>query len=516
MSSFDLLIKNGTIITMDSGLSKKRWIAVKDGVIKALGDTDDYPDSVKDVVDLGGRALVPGFIDTHVHSSMTGIGQMGIDLTGINTIQGILDAVQDHCDKDPSDKVVCGCNMLTQDYIEEKRMPNRYELDEVSGGHPVMLVLWTAHGGTMNSGAIKKAELTDEMKAVEKDGYFNEDKIAMHIIGNIYNLMSDSDFEEIYINLSEKCASQGITTLHSLDGMMVKNDRDTDILLRIIDKLPIEFVNYTQTFDWQKILGYGLKRIGGCLCVDGSPPQITAAYQEPYPIAPHTRGFLNFTDKELYDFVTATSKAGMQTGFHAIGDRAVDQIMNIYQQVDKEIGIRHLRHRIEHFSVPTDRHIEMAAEMNIICAAQPAIGNMLDGPSGNGFESFVTKEKAQIHENFARVMKGGVVVTGGSDSPVTKIDALFGINAAVNAFNPARRVSLTDAIKMYTLNAAYAAHQEKEKGSLEVGKQADMIILSKDPYCPDVCSDLTTVAIEETFRKGKSISRRRSGQGSAP
>jgi len=505
MSNFDLVVKNGTIITMDNELSKKRWIAVKDGKIAALGDRDDFSGNALETVDLNGRALLPGFIDTHCHTSVTGIAQKGVNLTGINTVSGILDAVHAFCSKDPSDKIVCGTNMLPPDNIEEKRLPNRYELDEVSCGHPVMLVLWTGHGGLLNSKAIEKAELTPEMKEVEKDGIFNEDKMAMHIMGNIFNLITDDDFIDIFTSMGNQCASQGITTVHSLDGMMVKDDRDVDIMLRVLDKLPVDFVTYAQTFDWQKIQKYGLKQVGGCLSVDGSPPQLTAAYEEPYPAAPFTRGFLNFTDKELYEFVKSVSQAGMQAAFHAIGDRAVDQIIYIYQQVHREIGIGNLRHRIEHFSLPTDRHIEMAVEMNVVATVQPAIGNMLDGPAGNAFENFVSKEKAKNHENFSRLIKGGVKVAGGSDSPVTPLSALFGINAAVNAHNPERRVSLDDALKIYTANAAWAAHQEDVKGSLETGKQADMVVLSKDPYDSGVCADLMAVTVEETYRKGKRI-----------
>lgn len=505
MSGFDLLIKNGTIITMDKELSKKRWIAVKDGIISAIGDRDDFSGEAKKVIDLDGRTLMPGLIDTHAHSSMTGIGQMGINLGGINTVSGILDAVKDFCEKDSSDKVICGCNMTMPEDMVEKRVPDRFELDAVTGDHPVMLVFWTAHGGTMNSKAIELAELTDEMAYVEKEGFFNDDKTSFHVIGNIYNLFTDEDFENLYMNIAEQCAGRGITTLHSLDGMMVKDDRDIDILMRIIHSLPIEFINYTQTFDWKKIHNYGLKQIGGCLCIDGSPPQLTAAYQEVYPCAPHTRGFLNYTDKELYDYVTAVSKAGMQVGFHAIGDRAVDQIIHVYQQVDREVGIRHLRHRIEHFSLPTSQIIEMAAEMNIVAACQPAIGNMLDNANGNGFEAFVSKEKAQIHENFSVLMRGGVTVTGGSDSPVTPMDAFVGIDAAVNAYNPARRVALDDALKLYTVNAAWACHQEDKKGSLEVGKEADFIIIDKNPYDLTGCIDSSVITVEETYKKGKQV-----------
>lgn len=505
MSTYDLLMKNGNIITMDGGLSRKRWLAVKDGLIAALGDRDDFSGTAAEEIDLGGRTLIPGLVESHAHVSMTGIGEMGIDLTGITTCKGILEAVEAFCAKDKSDTPVCGGNMLMMADMEDKRVPTRYELDEVSSEHPVMLVFWTGHGGTMNSKAVELANLQPEMLDVEKDGLFIEDDTSFHVIANIYNLFSDADFENIFQDTAQKCASRGITTIHSLDGMLVLGDRDTEILVRIKDKLPVEFINYTQTFDLERVQGYGLPRIGGCLCLDGSPPQFTAAYMEPYPAAPHTRGLLNFTDKELYEFIKAATKANMQTAFHAIGERAVDQLIYVYQQVDREIGIKHLRNRIEHFSLPSDRHIEMAAEMNIMCSAQPGIGNMLDGPNGNAYMGFVPEEKAKQHCNFARVMQNGVMVIGGSDSPVTPIDSLWGIDVAVNAHQPYRRVSLDDALKMYTINAAYASHQEDIKGSLETGKHADMVVLDKDPYAETGCINRTVITVEQTYKKGKRV-----------
>jgi predicted amidohydrolase YtcJ len=501
MSYFDLLIKNGTIITMDKALSKKRWLAVKDGIISAVGDRDDFCGEAKEIIDLDGKALMPGLIDAHVHSTLTGIGKMGIDLAGINTVNGILDAVGEFCAKDPSDKVVYGFNMSLAKDMVGKKLPDRFELDAVTGNHPIIMLFWTVHGGILNSKAMEHIASTNAAVYVDENGFFNED----YPIGHILNLFPDEDFENLFMDIANECASKGITTVHSMDGMWVKDDRDTDILMRILNTLPIEFRPYTQTFDWQKIRNYGLKQIGGCITIDGSPPQLTAAYSEPYRNAPHTRGLLNYSDKELYEFVKAATKEGMQVAFHAIGDRAIDQVIYIYQQVDREIGIRHLRHRIEHLSFPTDRATEMVAEMNVPAIMQPALANMLDGPKENRFEFQVSKEKAIRHENFAMRMKAGVKVANGSDSPAAPLDGFIAINAAVNMHNPERRVSLDDALKMCTINAAWAGHQEDRIGSLEVSKEADFIVLDKDPYALPTGADLTQIVVEETYKKGKRI-----------
>ena len=501
MNNFDLLIKNGTIITMDNTLSKKRWMAIKDGIVSATGDHDDFGGNAKQQIDLKGKAVLPGLYDAHVHSTLTGLGQIGIDLNGVSTVNGILDTVAEFCSKDHSDKVVYGYNMTMAKDMVEKRVPNCFELDAVTGDHPIMILFWTVHGGVMNSKAAAYVKSTDAADYVDDNGFFNEDPP----MGHIFNLFNDKDFEKLFMNIAKQCASRGITTINSLDGMWVKNDRDTDILMRIRDSLPIDFVPYTQTFDLNKVLKYGLKQIGGCLTIDGSPPQLTAAYSQPYVKAPHTRGFLTYTDKELYDLVTAATKAGVQTSFHAIGDRAIDQIIFIYQQVDREIGIKHLRPRIEHFSYATEQHMEMAVELNVVAVAQTTLANTLDSANGNYFAFQVSEEDSIKHENFARMMKNGVTVAAGSDTPAAVLDSLVGINSAVNAYNPLRRISLDDALRLFTTNAAYACHQEDRKGSLEKGKEADFIIIDRDPYSFANGEDLSTISVEETYRKGKLI-----------
>ena len=502
---FDILIKNGTIITMDGELSKKRWLAVKDGIIEALGD-DDFTGEAQETVDLNGRALIPGLVDTHAHVSGTGIIGGGIPLAGVTTSKGILDVVEEACaNAEDPDCVISGGNMLMAEQMDDKRIPDISELDKVSGNHPVLLAFWTGHGGVANSVTLELANLPEEMQYIKKDGVFLEDAHSFYVMGSTLALRPDSYFEKVYTDLANNCASLGMTTVHALDGMFVKDDKDVEVLVKIRDKLPIEFVPYCQSFDLPRVMGYGVKQIGGCLSVDGSMPQYTCCYDDPYPTMPSTRGLLNFSDRELYEFVKACTQAEMQVAFHAIGSRAIDQIIWVYRQVDMEIGIKHLRHRIEHFSLPTDEQIAMAAEMNIVCNTQPAIGNMLDGPEGNAYMQWVPPEKAVLCEKFNRFMAGGVTVTGGSDSPVTPMNSLFGIDAAVNAFKEERRVSLDDAFKLYTINAAMASNQDDIKGSLEVGKHADMVILDQDPYTMDGGFKYPGIGVDATYKKGKLV-----------
>ncbi|MDR1042429.1 MAG: amidohydrolase [Clostridiales Family XIII bacterium] len=505
MNGFDFAIKNANIITMDGNLSRKRWLAVEGGKVAALGDGEFTGEAAK-ILDVEGKTVLPGLTDSHAHATMTGIGMRGLDFSGYETVADILEKLREYCGKlDDDTQPVFALNLPSAEMLKDDRVPTREEVDGVTGAHPTMLVLWTVHGGVLNSAAIPLAKLQPGMEYVEKDGYFNDDKTSFHVIGNLFGAMSSEEYKQIYFEVAKACASKGITTLHALDGMMVKDDKDTEALKDILGDLPIELVPYTQTFDYEKIYGYGFKQIGGCLSIDGSPGQFTAAYSVPYPALPGTRGFLTYTDAELYAFVTEASKRGMQCAFHAIGDRAVDQIIYIYQQVDREIGIRHLRHRIEHFSLPTERHMEMAAEMNIIASSQPAIGNMLDNKGGCVFENWSPPEVAPNHEKTRRLIEAGITVLGGSDSPVTPMDSFFGLDACINAYNPDRRMSLDDALRIYIVNPAYAEHKEDVKGSLEPGKQADFVVIDKDPYREEGAIDRSVITVEATYKKGTCV-----------
>ncbi len=505
---YDLILKNGNILTMDDKMSTKRWIAVDEkGKIAAIGDRDDAPNEAGRIIDLNGKTLMPGIVDAHVHSSMSGIDFNGIDLAGADSSQKILDRVEEFCKNVETPQVICGWNMSLKENLTDKRLPTRYELDEVTGDHTVMLVFWTAHGGIMNSRALERANLPEEYRYIEKDGYFNRDDVSFYVIGSIYALYSEEEFIAKYQSLSDTCAAYGITTIGALDGMMVKDDIDVDLLVKIRDQLPVEWVSYTQTFDYEKVIRNGLPRIGGCLTIDGSPPQLTAAYFDPYPCAPFTRGLLEYSDKYLYDFIVECTKRGLQCAFHAIGDRACDQIVRVYEQVANELGgIEENRHRVEHFSLASDEIIETAARIGLVATSQPAIGNALDlYDKGNGFEAFVSPEKAQRHENFNYLLNAGIVVAGSSDSPCSPLDPFAGIDAIVNAHNPARRNSLDTALKMYTYNGAYLCKKEDEIGTLEVGKYADMIVLDKSPYDVKDCINRDNLSVLETFKRGKSI-----------
>jgi predicted amidohydrolase YtcJ len=197
-----------------------------------------------------------------------------------------------------------------------------------------------------------------------------------------------------------------------------------------------------------------------------------------YPERPERRGFLIHTDEEIYRLISQAHREGIQTAFHALGDRAIDQLLFVFRQVLGEQGPKDLRHRVEHFSFFSDNHADMLADMKLIASMQPAFSGYWD----QYYRAYKEAGNPAHIEMFPEIIRRGGIVCGGSDSPVTPIDPLYGIACCIDNPDPSRSVSVHDALKIFSYNAAYSVHQEKEKGSVETGKDADFTIIDKNPY----------------------------------
>jgi len=217
------------------------------------------------------------------------------------------------------------------------------------------------------------------------------------------------------------------------------------------------------------------------------------------------RGVLYHNDAEVYDVVSKAHAADMQAALHAVGERAIDQLIYTYDRVIKEQGKKDLRHRIEHFTLPTPEQIKMAADLGIIMSMQPGIPYTWDQKEGGSMEFLLGRERADKIDPYPAILEAGGIICAGSDTPVTKMDPLVDIASCVNSPNPIRNISVDDALKMLTTNAAYAGHLEKTKGSIEVGKDADFTIVDRDPYLYAGKKEIYDMELLYTVREGKVI-----------
>ncbi|MFB3896451.1 MAG: amidohydrolase, partial [bacterium] len=269
------------------------------------------------------------------------------------------------------------------------------------------------------------------------------------------------------------------------------------------DKLPVRIIIYHQTCNVALAQKEGLPRIGGCLLIDGSIGSHTAAVTEPFNDKPESTGVLYFTDQELYGFIESAHCAGLQVSMHAIGDRAIGQILNAYQKVLTKYPRTDHRHRIEHYELPKPEQIQLTAKLGILLGMQPTF-DYLWGGAGQLYETRLGLQRSLDSNPFRAILDAGIKIAGGSDSYVTPMDPMLGIHSAVNHFSPSSRVTVDEAIRMYTTTAAYVAFEEKQKGTIEPGKLADLVVLEKNPYKVPVIA-LKDVPVSMTICRGEIV-----------
>jgi hypothetical protein len=502
---FDTLLINGNILSMDHARNTYGWMAISDGKIAALGKHNDYPKDAQRVIDLKNHTVLPGFIDSHTHGSLTGLSLASADLREAASIDELLAVLKEKADHTDEGVVVIGTNMSAEK-LRENRLPERRELDEVSSRHPILVHHVTMHGCVMNSSAFEISQLHTEMDGVDTyedgspNGIISDDSAYYMGVGNIMKSLSEDTIESYIKMFTDSLPSAGVTTVHTLDGQDLP--MDAPVWHRMQRKHPVHVINYLETLDVEKAKSMGYPRVGGCIALDGSRVMKTMALNEPYAHSPG-RGTLYFTDDTIYKFMTQAHANDMQLSLHVGGERAIDQFLFNLYRVEKEQGFKDLRHRPEHFSMPSDRAIELAVEMKLALPMQPRFTELWDDPKDSLYVKNLGPDRARRMEPFAEIIKRGGIICGGSDSPITPVNPLKGIHQAVNDPNSFRTVGLMDAVKMFTVNGAWAAHEENRKGTLEAGKLADLVALDRDPFtCPNQICD---IQIEMTMVKGEIV-----------
>ncbi|MDR2295777.1 MAG: amidohydrolase [Clostridiales Family XIII bacterium] len=482
---YDSLYRGGTVITVNRNEDIADWVAVKDGRIAAVGAAKDEPKALE-VFDLDGAVLLPGLYDAHCHVMPTGFFLDGVNLLETKCLEEVLQLLKNRCTRTRKGEWVFGAGFMAQN-MKEGRFPNRSELDAVSCDHPIMITAQTLHGGAFNTNALGRINIPDAVgvgRAADGslDGTLLSDDAFFPAVSQVMGLLPEAKLKAFIESCADYARKRGVTSIIGLLGQFVDGDTDVEIAERDKAEFPVNLVTFYQTWDIEKIRKYKLPRIGGCLTLDGAGFEYTMALQNVYTERPERRGFLIHTDEEIYKLLSQAHREGIQTAFHALGDRAIDQLLFVFRQVIGEQGNKDLRHRVEHFSLPWDIHMDMLAEMKLVASMQPAFSGLWGEPLSGYYDLCMGRERASRMEVFPEIIKRGGVICGGSDSPVTLIDPLYGIACCIDNPDPRRNVSVHDALKIFTWNAAYSVHQEGQKGSVEVGKDADFTVIDRNPY----------------------------------
>jgi predicted amidohydrolase YtcJ len=483
-----LALAHGRIITMAGRDIARGTLIIENGRLTQLLEGQHAPAadlSSQRVIDLEGKTILPGFIDSHTHLVLTGFSMESVNLSGARSINDVLELIRDGISHSESGHWVFGTQLVHR-LLREKRNPTMDELDRVSPENPVWLVANTCHSSVVNSAGFQHIGLPPDSPGVEKNpttgnptGAYVTDQSHFEVHRRIFSSLSHEKIQGMIKRACDFAVTQGVTTLHALDGSP-ENDRVFKILLETMPRMPLRIVPYFQTMDVNQVLDMGLPRIGGCLALDGAWLEHTVALSDPYQDLPGCRGMLFYTDQQVESFVQEAHESGLQVSMHAIGDAAIEQILKAYEKALANSPRKDHRHRIEHFSLPSDDQIERARDLEIVAAMQPMFSYNIGGPDG-AYVQYLGEGRASRIEDFRAFLDHGIKICGGSDSPVTPINPLMGIHAAVNNPFVRHRVSVEEALQLFTTHGASAAFEEDSKGTIEVGHLADLVVLDDNP-----------------------------------
>ncbi len=504
----NLAVRNANVITMNPAQPYAEGLAVRDGRIAAVGSWADVAGHAAGlpVLDLGGKTVLPGLIDTHAHFLWTALSLAAVDASGALDHPSLQAIIRQAAANTPPGEVIFGMGFSEYALDMAQFSPIVDALDAAAPDHPVFLIGVTGHTSAANSRALQLLDLPAGTPGVMcTDGRPNG-----LLAGQVSYDAGDrfgQDFgagdkaAEMVQRAVGRALSVGITTLHVLEGGLTAEDEAVVELLAVMPELPLRMVLYYQTMDVERVVGLGLPRIGGCILLDGDVGPHTAALSEPYVDEPDCTGTLYHSQEEIDAFVLRAHRAGLQVAMHAVGDAAVEQALRAYEAALAAHPRADHRHRIEHCEVIHEEQIRRAQRLGVALAIQPPFNHYWPHTTYYPTLGYARAWKA---DPVRTLMRPDLLVAGGSDSTVTPLGPLIGVHAAVNHSNPAERVSVYQGLTLYTINAARIAFQEHDKGSLESGKLGDFVVLGADPFDIDP-RQIKDIPVETTVIGGEIV-----------
>jgi hypothetical protein len=490
------VLHNGKIVTADEAFSIHEAVVVKDGKIVAVGGNDLVESyEAARVVDLQGKMAMPGFNDTHIHAR--GRPRRAVDLTESRSLTEIFSAVSSKAQELGKGEWVTGYGW-SEDQLEEKRRPLRWDLDEAAPDNPVILTRAGGHSSVANSMALELASVTPatpdpEGGVIEKDEKGELNGVIRERAGIVSRLVPEAtpdELRESFVEALRDLLSLGITSIIQA-GVPPENYAEWErVYSERGEELPrasvqIRFPDPASIATFGKKTGDGDERlrVGAVkITVDGGFTGPAAYTILPYKDQGDFRGKLNYTEEELRAIVQAGHEAGWQLGFHAIGDAAIVLTVDAFAKALDALPRDDHRHFLNHFTImPPEETMKKMAEYDILIAQQPNFTYTLEGRYAANLEG----DRLQHNNPLRTPMKHGIFVALGSD--VLPIGPMVGLYAAVTrkgmsgeVYGAEEKITMEEAIRGYTARAAYLTREENVKGTLEPGKLADIIVLSDD------------------------------------
>ncbi|HEY8224298.1 MAG TPA: amidohydrolase [Pyrinomonadaceae bacterium] len=508
----DIVFKNGNVYTANDRSPQAQTIAVKGDRIMFVGTNaaaQRYVGPSTRVVDLHGHTVLPGFADAHQHLSGVGFREMTLNLEGTTSLQDFLAKVKERVDQAKPGDWVTGRGWI-ETHWQPPKFPTREDLDSIAPNNPVILTRADGHASVVNSAALKNAgitkttfnpfggEISKNKETGEPNGMLLD--AAQGLVRRQIPPTSPADAERAVVIGAKRDVDLGWTQIQDAGGSYA----DIEIFKKLYGQGAVKLRIYKAVFgpggSATRLLNDGpiMGEFQNRLTVrtikvvsDGALGSRGAALLAPYSDAPDTSGFLTVKVEDLRPMLVDALRKGIQVETHAIGDRANRFILDEYERALKAVPVAERkiaqpRWRVEHAQIVNPADIPRFAKLGIIPSMQPshAIGDLFFAPSRLGISRLAGAYA------WASFLKTGVVIPGGSDAPVERGEPMIEFYAAVarkdqkgfsaEGWHPEEAVSRTQALKMFTLWPAYAAFEEKLRGTIEPGKLADLTILSAD------------------------------------
>lgn len=544
----DLIVVNAKVVTLDNADRIVEAVAIKGDRILATGATDairKLAGSRTQVFDAGGRVVLPGFVDAHSHT--TGVPPDYLDLYGARSIAEIVEAVSKKAKTQPPGEWIVGSGTFMiysgwdDQRLEDKRWVTRWDLDPVSPQNPVLLIKDGGHAVVLNSYALRLAGITRETS--DPKGHIARDAKTGEATGAILKLASEVLSEllpaptlqeriEAAANASAQLLQMGTTTVGdaATDAEAIRvfqamyGSGDDGLVSTVLNPVvpaaqgaerAVEFVKR-----WQVTTGFGDGRLKlGALkiFVDGGVTSRTAWFKTPYKDRPGYYGIAEVDGKTLLETVRVADELGWQLHFHTCGDAAVESVLDALEAAKKENRSSGRRHLLTHLYVLSSEQIARLRRLEVVAVLQPNFVYSL----GEHMRAVLSEEQLAHLIPFRTLLEAGIPVALSADGHPQ--EPLYGVFAAVvrktstgHLLGAGEAVSVKQALKAYTRTSAYALFEEEERGSLEAGKVADLIVLDRDILSvpPEQIKDIQVLV---TIKSGKIVvNRLEQGQSREP
>lgn len=508
----DVVILNAKVWTVDEQRPTAKAVAIKTNIFYRVGDNEQVQSVIgrrTRVIDAGGRLVLPGFNDAHLHFIGGGLALLNVDLLGCRTPQEIQIRLRQRAAELPAGTWITGRGW-DHTLFNAGKWPDKALLDEAAPNHPVFVRRVDGHVGWGNSMAIRLANVTSltpnpdggevfkDSNTGEPTGIFSESAMSL-----IDQFIPPDDEEKRYLAATQALAlarKYGLTSIQDNSGINAlriyhRLQHEGKLTLRVS-----EWLDFDEAADPEKLrqtistfrpltddhfLRMGLLKG----FVDGTLGSRTAYFFEPYFDDPTELGLPQMTQDELTRMVCNADSLGLQVGLHCIGAKANWMAIQSYAEAERRFGKRDRRHRLEHAQVLRVRDIPELSKFGIIASMQPTHCTS----DLRWAEQRIGHERSRGAYAWRKLFDSGVKIAFGTDWPVEPLDPMRGIYSAVTRRNietgepiggwfPEECLNLAEAIRLYTLDSAYAEFQEQVKGSITAGKFADLIILSQDLF----------------------------------